>query len=110
MMIDFECNSCNGGFEIDVADLIEDPKPIKCTHCKSIKLDAKTTEDFASVLEDLIAQISSMSKKFNVSMTIETDDLPNAYHEDEDDDEEDIDDDEIDLDDEELDDSEDDDD
>src|SRR5260370_32649204 len=78
MVIDIECSNCNGDFEIDVADFIEAPKPIKCPHCKA-KLDAKASEDFATVLEDLIAQTAAMAKKFNLTLTIETDDLPGPY-------------------------------
>jgi DNA-directed RNA polymerase subunit RPC12/RpoP len=101
MVIDFECNNCNGDFELDVADMIESPKPIKCPHCKA-KVDAKASEDFATVLEDLIAQVSAMSKKFTLTMTLETDDLPGAYAKEEEDEDEDEDDEDIDLDDEEL--------
>ena len=104
MVIDIECNNCNGDFEIDVADLIETPKPIKCPHCKA-KLDAKASEDFATVLEDLIAQTAAMAKKFNLTLTIETDDLPGAYAKEEEEDEVEEDED-LELDDEELDDEE----
>lgn len=102
MVIDFECNSCNGDFEVDVGDLMESPKPIKCPHCKA-KLDAKASEDFATVLEDLIAQVSAMAKKFSLTLTLESDDLPGSYAKDDDEDEdEDEDDEDLDLDDEEL--------
>lgn len=100
MVIDFECNGCNGDFEVDVGELIEAPKAIKCPHCKA-KLDAKASEDFATVLEDLIAQISAMSKKFGLTLSIESDDLPGAYAKEEEEDE-DEDDEDIDLDDEDL--------
>ena len=107
MVIDFECNNCNGDFELDVADMLENPKPIKCSHCKA-KVDTKASEDFATVLEDLIAQVSAMSKKFKLTMSIETDDLPGQYAAEEDEDEDEDDDDpDIDLEDEELDDAED---
>ena len=96
MVIDMECNNCNGDFELDVADLLESPKPLKCPHCK-VKVDAKTSEDFATTLEDLIAQVAALGKKFSMTMTIETDDLPGAYAQEEDEDEDD-DDDELDLD------------
>ena len=98
MVIDFECNGCNGDFELDVAEMIETPKPIKCPHCKA-KVDAKASEDFATVLEDLIAQISAMGKKFTLTMAIETDDLPGAYAKEEEEDDEDEDED-VDVDDE----------
>ena len=98
MVIDFECNGCNGDFELDVAEMIETPKPIKCPHCKA-KLDTKSSEDFATVIEDLIAQVAAMAKKFSLTLTLESDDLPGAYAKDEDEDEdEDEDDEDVDLD------------
>ena len=74
----------DGDFELDVAEMIEAPKPIKCPHCKA-KLDTKSSEDFSTVLEDLIAQVAAMSKKFSLTLTLESDDLPGAYAKDEDD-------------------------
>ncbi len=98
MVIDFECINCGGDFELDVAEMLENPKPFKCTHCKA-KLDAKASEDFTTVLEDIIAQISGMAKKFKLTLTIEADDLPGAYAKEEEEEEEEDDDAEIDLDD-----------
>lgn len=102
MVIDFECTNCGGNFENDVADMLETPKPIKCPHCKA-KIDAKTSEDFSTVLEDLVAQVAGMAKKFKLTLTLETDDLPGAYAtEEEDEDEEEEDDADIDLEDDEA--------
>jgi hypothetical protein len=101
MVIDFECNNCNGDFELDVAEMIETPKPIKCPHCKA-KLDTKSSEDFATVLEDLIAQVAAMAKKFSLTLTLESDDLPGAYAKEEEEDEDEDDDEDIDLDDEDI--------
>ena len=98
MVIDFECNICNGDFELDVAEMMEAPKPIKCPHCKA-KVDAKASEDFTTVLEDLISQIAAMGKKFTMTLTLETDDLPGAYaKEEKEDEDEDEDDEDVDLD------------
>lgn len=99
MVIDFECNNCNGDFEVDVDELIEDEKAIKCPHCKA-KLDGKTSEELAAILEDLMSLMAAMSKKFKISMAIETDDLPSSIVDDDED--EAGDDDDLDLDDDEL--------
>jgi DNA-directed RNA polymerase subunit RPC12/RpoP len=101
MVIDLECINCNGDFELDAGDLLENPKPIKCPHCKQ-KVDAKASEDFTTTLEDLIAQVSAMNKKFSITLTIESDDLPGSYAVEEDEDE-DAGDDDVELDEEDLD-------
>jgi hypothetical protein len=104
MTIDFTCQKCEGSFELDAQDLTDGTEKLECPHCEA-KATTAQVEDFTTALAELQTRIASLSKKFAVTMTIETDDL-----EDEPDDDEDEDDDVDDDDDEDEDDDDDDDD
>ncbi len=109
MTIDFTCAKCEGSFELDSADLIDGSEKLECPHCEAKATQAQT-DDLISALTDLQAQVAALSKKFAISLTIETDDVEDVADddedeeddededEDEDDDDEDDDDEEEDLD------------
>ena len=102
MSIDFTCQKCEASFELDTQDLIEGTEKLVCPHCDA-KAPANLSEDFVAALTEIRAQIAALSKKFAVSMTLESEDLEDELEdedEDEDDDEEesDEDDDELDFD------------
>lgn len=98
MSIDFTCQKCEAGFELDAQDLIEGTEKLVCPHCDT-KAPANLSEDFVAALTEIRAQIAALSKKFSVSMTLESEDLEDELEdEDEEDDEEEDDDDEDDLD------------
>jgi DNA-directed RNA polymerase subunit RPC12/RpoP len=101
MSIDFTCQKCEAGFELDAQDLIEGTEKLVCPHCDA-KAPANLSEDFVAALTEMRAQIAVMGKKFAVSMTLESEELEDELDEDEDeeeDDEEDSeDDDELDFD------------
>jgi DNA-directed RNA polymerase subunit RPC12/RpoP len=87
MSIDFTCQKCEAGFELDAQDIIEGTEKLVCPHCDT-KAPANLAEDFVAALTEMRAQIAVLSKKFSVSMTLESEDLEDEL-EDEDDDEED---------------------
>ena len=97
MTIDFTCQKCEGSFELDAQDLADGTEKLECPHCEA-KATSAQVEDFTGALSELQARVAALSKKFAVTLTIETDDLEDA-DDDEDDDEDEADDDE-DLDDE----------
>ena len=74
MTIDFTCQKCEGSFELDSEDLIDGTEKLECPHCNA-KATASATEDFTSALTELRAQVALLSKKFAVSVTIETEDI-----------------------------------
>ena len=101
MTIDFTCQKCEGGFELDAEDLIEGTEKLICPHCDN-KAAVSMVDDFTSALSELRAQVAALSKKFALSLAVETEDLEEEVEEDEEADEEsDEDDDELDLDDDE---------
>ena len=94
MMIDLTCQKCDGSFEVDATELIEGNEPIRCPNCDA-KAPQALVDDFGNALGELVKQTAALSKRFQVSLALESDDLPPPYdvepeeEEDEDEDEED---------------------
>ena len=110
MTIDLTCQKCEGSFELDVRALIDGDEKLACPNC-SAKVPDDLSDDFTSALSELITQTGNLSKRFSVSLALETDELPGLDDEGEDDEDDEVDDDELDdddLDDDDLDDDEDD--
>jgi DNA-directed RNA polymerase subunit RPC12/RpoP len=108
MTLDFTCLKCSGSFELDAGDLIEGTEDLECPHCEA-KATKTQAEDFTSALSELLLQITKLSKKFQVSVEFETEEVaavaaPDDDEDDDDEDDDDEDDDDEDDDDEDLDD------
>lgn len=88
MMIDLTCQKCEASFETDAADLIEGNERIKCPNCDA-KAPQAMVDDLGNSLGELCKAIAALRPKFQVSMALETDDLPPPYDEPEEEDEED---------------------
>jgi hypothetical protein len=110
MTIDFTCVKCEASFELDAQDLMDGTEKLVCPHCDA-KAPATMVDDFISALTEMLAQVAVLSKKFSVTMSLETEDLEDELdakkdedeEEDSDeDDEEGEDDDELDFEDDEL--------
>lgn len=100
MTIDFTCRKCEGSFEIEAGDLISGTEKLICPHCDA-KAPPAMVDDFTSAVAELRTQVATVSKKFAVSLAIETEDVEEEVVEDEDADEEtEEDEDELDFDDE----------
>lgn len=106
MTIDFICQKCEGSFELDSADLIEGTEKLACPHCDQ-KASASMVDDFTAALTELRTQVAHLSKKFQASFTIETEDVADEIDDDDEDEDEADEDDELDFDDDEEDDDED---
>ena len=96
MTIEFNCQKCEGSFEIDAQDLIDGSEPLECPHCEN-KVSKAMLEDFTSALSELNAQLNVLSKKFTLTMEIDSEELgadvddDEVESDDEDEDEEDLD-------------------
>jgi DNA-directed RNA polymerase subunit RPC12/RpoP len=94
MTIEFTCQKCEGGFEIEAPDLIDGSEKLECPHCGA-KAPSSMSEDLINALNELRGALTSLSKKFSLSMTLESEDLEDLdEEEDDDEDDEDLDDDE----------------
>jgi DNA-directed RNA polymerase subunit RPC12/RpoP len=74
MTIDFTCQKCEGSFELDTEDLIEGTEKLVCPHCDN-KATTTMVDDFTSALSELRTQVAALSKKFAVSLAVETEDV-----------------------------------
>jgi DNA-directed RNA polymerase subunit RPC12/RpoP len=95
MTIDFTCVKCEGSFELDSQDIIDGTEKLECPHC-NVKATQVATDDFIAALTEVTAQVAVISKKFTLTMAIESADLdePDDEEEDEKEGDEDADDDE----------------
>jgi len=99
MTIDFNCQKCESAFEIEAPDLIDGTEKLECPHCGA-KVSKTLSDEFIAALVELRTQVTALSKKFTVSLALESEDLADelAPEVDEDEDEEETDEDEDDLD------------
>lgn len=105
MTIDFTCQKCDSSFELDAQDLIDGTEKLVCPNCDT-KAPVTMVDDFISALSDLRTQAATLSKKFTLNLSIETDELADLEADDDDvddddedgDDDEDLDDDDEDVD------------
>ncbi len=86
MTIDLTCQKCEGSFELEVSALIDGAEKLACPNCHA-KVPADLADDFTSALADLVTQVGNLSKRFLVSLTIESDELPEDEDEEEEEDE-----------------------
>jgi DNA-directed RNA polymerase subunit RPC12/RpoP len=87
MTIDFTCQKCEGSFELDAEDLIEGTEKLTCPHCNN-KASAGLVDDFVTALTEMRTQVANLSKKFAVSLALETEDVEDEIEEADEDEEE----------------------
>ncbi|MBR2979681.1 MAG: hypothetical protein IKC51_07100 [Myxococcaceae bacterium] len=87
MSIDLTCLKCDSSFELDPAGLLGGSDRLHCPHCGA-KASPLVVEEFANALAELCKQIATLSKRFSMSLVLESDDLPNTYRLDEEEEEE----------------------
>ena len=78
MTIDFECVSCGKDFELDVAILMEDAAKLQCPNCDA-KADPRSVEDLMGELDDVMANMAHLRRKFHFTINIETNDLSEPH-------------------------------
>src|SRR5947209_20325403 len=74
MTIDFTCVKCEGSFELDSQDIIDATEKLECPHCNT-KAPQAQVDDFIAALNELAAQVATISKRFTMTMSIESEDL-----------------------------------
>ncbi|MDR0966419.1 MAG: hypothetical protein LBM75_07975 [Myxococcales bacterium] len=87
MSIDLTCVKCDSSFELDPTELLNGSDRIQCPHCNS-KVSPLAVEEFAISLAEFCKQIAALSKRFSLSLSLESDDLPSTYRLDEEEEEE----------------------
>jgi hypothetical protein len=77
MTLDLTCQACDTSFELDVADLLDEPR-LKCPNCDA-RVPRQAAEALSGALEELFAQVARLRPKFSVLAEVETDDLPPPF-------------------------------
>ena len=103
MTIDLNCQQCDASFEEEISSVLEG-EPIACPNCGQ-KAPRKAVEELGNALDELFAKVAELRPKFQLALTVESDDLPPPYDEEEvaeeedEDEDEDVDEDDVDEDD-----------
>ncbi len=77
MTLDLTCQACDTSFEIDLAELLDDPR-LQCPSCDA-RAPVTTVEGLSSALDDLLGQVARLRPKFQLVFEVESDDLPPPY-------------------------------
>jgi hypothetical protein len=74
MQLELQCQKCDETFEVDPADLSNDPE-LRCTGCGA-KATTDQAEALASALEDLFAAVAALRRKFAITGELDSEELP----------------------------------
>ena len=77
MTLDLTCQACDTSFELEVADLLDEPK-LQCPNCDA-RVPRAAAEALSGALEELFTQVARLRHKFTLVAEIESDDLPPLY-------------------------------
>jgi hypothetical protein len=77
MTFDLTCQACDTSFELDVTDLLDEPR-IQCPGCDA-KLARAGAEAFSAAVDELLQQVSLLRKRFQIILEVESEDLPPPY-------------------------------
>ena len=76
MTLDFNCQSCDGSFELEIAEVLEGK--LQCPSC-DVKAPREIFEAVSTALDELFSSLARLQKKFTVTFAVESDDLPVPY-------------------------------
>ncbi len=74
MSVAFECTKCEADFELEVADVIDDPARVKCPNCGA-KANQAIVEAAFVALDEFIQQARRLHRKFRISLSLEPDEI-----------------------------------
>lgn len=77
MTLDLTCQACDTSFELDAADLLDEPR-LQCPNCDA-RVPRATAEALSGTLEELFTQVARLRPKFLLVAEVESDDLPPPY-------------------------------
>jgi hypothetical protein len=77
MTLDLTCQACDTSFELDLAELLDEPR-VQCPSCDA-HASIASAEGLSNALDDLLAQVARIKPKFQVVFEVESDDLPPPY-------------------------------
>lgn len=74
MTLDLTCQACDASFELEVAELLDDPR-LQCPSCDA-RAPRATAEALSGALEELFSHLARLRPKFLVVAEVDSDDLP----------------------------------
>jgi hypothetical protein len=77
MTLDLTCQACDASFELDVAELLEEPR-LQCPGCDA-RAPLSVAEGLAGALEDLLGQVERLGSRFSLVLQVDSDDLPPQF-------------------------------
>jgi hypothetical protein len=77
MTLDLTCQACDTSFELEIADLLDEPR-LQCPGCDA-RVPRATAEALSGALEELFAQVARLRPKFQLIAEVESEDLPPPY-------------------------------
>ncbi len=77
MTLDLTCQACDTSFELDVSELLDEPR-IQCPSCDA-RAPVPMAEGLSNALDDLLGQVARVRKKFQVLFEVDGEDLPPPY-------------------------------
>ncbi len=77
MTLDLTCQACDTSFELDVAELLDEPR-IQCPSCDA-RAPMPMSEGLSNALDDLLGQVARLRSKFQLLFEVDGEDLPPPY-------------------------------
>ena len=74
MSISVECRQCEADFELQIAELLEDPTHFACPNCGA-SADPEIVEVAVGALDEAVSQLTRLSRKFCIELTLEAEEL-----------------------------------
>ena len=78
MTFNFHCQNCREDLEFDYESLSENSKGLKCESCGK-RLSASELEEFMGAVDELLAQLAGLRKRFLVAFDVDAEDLPEQF-------------------------------
>jgi hypothetical protein len=77
MTLDLTCQACDTSFELDAAELLDEPR-LQCPNCDA-RVPRAAAEGLSDALDGLLAQVARLAPRFGLVFEVESDDLPPPY-------------------------------
>lgn len=81
MNLSIECMKCEADFDLEVAELLENPKLMVCPNCGA-KGDREMAEALATALDEAEVLVNRFKKKFKIEVASDSDELASDSDED----------------------------
>jgi hypothetical protein len=77
MTLDLTCQACDTSFELEAAELLDEPR-LQCPSCEA-RVPRAAAEALSGALEELFSQFSRLQPTFQLIAEVSSEDLPPPY-------------------------------